>query len=58
MSPKELLYLDDALSHEQAMQQRCGELANMVQDKELKTFVRQLASRHQKNFGDLFGLLN
>ena len=58
MSPKELLYLDDALSHEQAIQQRCCELAKMVQDRELKAFVQQLASRHQKNFGDLFGLLN
>lgn len=57
MSPKELLYMEDALSHEQMMQQKCTDLVNRLQDQELKTFVQQLASRHQKNFGELFGLL-
>lgn len=57
MSPKELLYMEDALSHEQMMQKKCTDLANMLQDQELKTFVTQLASRHQQTFGELYGLL-
>lgn len=57
MSPKELLYMEDALSHEQMMHQKCTDLANRLQDQELKTFVLQLANRHQQHFGDLYGLL-
>ena len=57
MSPKELLYMEDALSHEQMMQKKCITLAGMLQDQELKTFVTQLANRHQKGFGELYSLL-
>lgn len=57
MSPKELLYMEDALSHEQMMQKKCTDFANMLQDQELKTFVQQLANRHQQAFGELYGLL-
>ena len=57
MSPKELLYVEDALSHEQMLQKKYSKLSAMVQDPELKTFVSQLANRHQQGFGELYGLL-
>lgn len=57
MSPKELLYMEDALSHEQMLQKKCTSLAGMLQDQDLKTFVTQLAGRHQKGFGELYSLL-
>lgn len=58
MSQKELLYVQDALSHEQLMQTKCQDYCNQIQDKELKQFVQQLASRHQQNFGQFYQLLN
>ena len=39
MSPKELLYMEDALSHEQMMQKKCADLSAKLQDQELKSFV-------------------
>ena len=32
MSPKELLYVEDALGHEQYFQTKCKETANQIQD--------------------------
>ena len=41
MSPKELLYIEDALGHEKQMKDCCTDYANMLQDGELKNFVQQ-----------------
>ena len=57
MSQKELLYVEDALSHEQLMQEKCQSYANQIQDQELKSFVQQLATQHQRNFGQFYQLL-
>ena len=57
MSPKELLYMEDALSHEQMMQKKCADLSAKLQDQELKRFVMQLSNRHQQGFGQLYSLL-
>ena len=57
MSPKELLYMEDALSHEQMMQKKCTDLSAKLQDRELKSFVMQLSNRHQQGFGQLYSLL-
>ena len=32
MSPKELLYIEDALGHEQQMKKSCTDFANQLQD--------------------------
>ena len=58
MSPKELLYIEDALSHEREMQTVCSDLSKQLQDSDLKTFVEGLASRHSSCYTQFFSLLN
>ena len=43
MTPKELLYVQDALSHEQHMQLKCCNYAAQIKDPQLKAFVEQLS---------------
>lgn len=57
MTNKELLYVEDALGHEQYFQTRCGEVANQLQDAELKLCVQQMAQKHQQLFQSFYGLL-
>lgn len=58
MSPKELLYLEDALSHEQQLKKSCSDFANQIQDPELKSFLQTLSSRHQESFSRFLSVLN
>ena len=58
MSPKELLYIEDALEHELHMQNACRECTNSLQDPQLRTFVSQLESKHRRNYQKLFELLH
>lgn len=58
MSPKELLYITDALGHEKHMKTCCQSVAAQLQDIELKTFVEQMASRHGQAYDKLYSLLN
>ncbi len=58
MTPKELMYVEDALGHEKQMRQSCGDFACQLQDPELKTFVQQLSSRHQQTFDRFYSLIN
>ena len=58
MSPKELLYIEDALGHEKQMKDCCSDFASRLQDAELKNFVQDLCRKHQNNFDRLYGLLN
>lgn len=58
MTPKELIYLEDALGHEKQMKQSCCDFATQLQDMELKNFVQQLCNRHQKTFDGFYSLLN
>ena len=57
MTPKELLYVEDALGHEKFFQTKCQETANQLQDTELRNCVMQMAETHQKIFQNLYGLL-
>ncbi|MCR5142481.1 MAG: hypothetical protein K6C68_08135 [Ruminococcus sp.] len=57
MTNKELLYIEDALGHEQYFQQKCRETAQELQDEELKSFVSQLAENHKLMFGKFYSLL-
>ena len=50
MSPKELLYIDDALGHEQFLIAQCQEAEAALSDPKLKQRVRQLQSAHQQIF--------
>jgi hypothetical protein len=57
MSPKELQYVDDALSHEQFLKCLCENTAQRLSNADLKNFVTLLASEHQELFGKLFSTL-
>ena len=48
MSPKELMYIEDALSHEEFL---------ALTNPELKSYVNQLASQHQQLFQKLYQLV-
>lgn len=57
MSPKELLYLDDALGHEQFLIDQCGEAESALSDPQLKQCVRQLQNAHRQIFNQLMALV-
>lgn len=57
MSEKELLYLEDALQHEQFLKAQCTECAAKLQDPDLKNFVSGLAASHQELFKTLYNAL-
>ena len=57
MSPKELLYIEDALGHAKFMQTKCQETAQQVQDAELKNCVQQMATKHQDLFNQFYQLV-
>lgn len=57
MSPKELMYLEDALSHEQFLVNQCRQAAQALQNPELKQYANQLASQHQQLFQQLYQLV-
>ena len=57
MTDKELLYIEDALGHEQYFQQKCKETAQSLTDPELKTCVENLSTRHLTIFNRFYSLL-
>lgn len=57
MSPKELLYIDDALGHEKFFLTQCQEAAERLQDKDLQQVAQQLCSRHREIFGKFYHLV-
>jgi len=54
MSPKELLYLEDALNHERFLKTQCLEAMNSLQDPELRGYVQQMMNKHQQLFQSLY----
>ena len=57
MTPKELLYIEDALGHEKFFQTKCEQTASQLQDAELRECVVQMAEKHRQIFQNLYGLL-
>jgi len=57
MTSKELIYVEDALGHEQTMQKTCSDFAMQLQDPELKNFVQGLCTKHQDSFNNFYNLL-
>ncbi len=57
MTTKELLYVEDALGHEQYFQTQCCEIANQIQDSDLREFTLRLAQTHKDIFGNFYNLL-
>lgn len=57
MSPKELLYIEDALGHECHMRVSSQSLSQQLQDPQLQDFARDLTQRHRLNFDRMMDLL-
>ena len=57
MSPKELLYIEDALGHEQFLKTQCQDTANNLQDGELKNYVSQLVMKHDELFKQFYNVV-
>lgn len=57
MSPKELSYIEDALSHEKFLKTQCEDAAKNLQDQELKSMVQQYSQKHQQIFDSFYHLV-
>ena len=57
MSPKELLYIEDALNHEKFLKTQCQQAMSQLTDPELKGFVQQLMDKHKQIFNSLYQLV-
>ncbi len=57
MSPKELLYVEDALGHTNQIKTVCNDFKNQLGDTDLKNFVADIARRQQQTFDRFYGLL-
>ena len=57
MSPKELLYIEDALGHTKQIKTVCADLSSQLSDTQLSNFVQQLAQKQQQTFDRIYNLL-
>ncbi len=57
MSPKELLYIEDALGHTQQIKTVCTDFSNQLGDNELSNFVQDIARKQQQTFERFYNLL-
>jgi hypothetical protein len=57
MTEKELLYVEDALGHEQYFQTQCQDAAGRLQDAGLKQFTQELEQKHRNIFQSFYDLL-
>lgn len=57
MSPKELLYIEDALGHAQFLMNQCRTAAAQLTDPELKSHAQRLVDGNRKIFTQLFDLV-
>ena len=57
MTPKELLYIDDALAHAQFLNSQFQDAANSLQDAGLKKDVQNLANTTQQIYQKFYNLV-
>ena len=57
MTQKELLYVEDAIGHEQNVGQIVTETINLLEDKSLQTFLKSELKKHQATLARLTNLL-
>ena len=57
MTTKELLYVDDALSHAQLLATQFRNAADQLQDNSLRTQVQQMAQRHRQVYQQFYNLV-
>ncbi len=58
MTGKELLYVEDALGHEEYFQTRCDEIAAQISDSDLRETTEKMKRQHQQIFSSFINLLN
>lgn len=54
MSPKELLYTDDALGRIQLLRQKCGEYESMITNEQLRGLVTRINNEQCDLFNKFF----
>ena len=54
MTPKELLYIEDALSHGEYIRTQCNDCATKLQDPSLKNFATQLCQQNKDLFNKFY----
>lgn len=57
MTSKELLYVEDALGHEQFMQKCSQESSTQIQDPDLANYLKELNQTHTQLFNKFLNLL-
>ena len=57
MSPKELLYIEDALGHEKFLKSQCQQAVANLTDPDLKNFVNQMLQKHNEIFNRFYQLV-
>ena len=57
MSQKELLYVEDAIGHENIIISMCNEALNTLEDKNLITFMQKEIKNHNTTYDKLLSLL-
>ena len=57
MSPKELLYIEDALGHEKFLISQCQQAAQALTDPVLKDCAMRMKSAHQDLFNQFYQLV-
>ena len=57
MSPKELLYIEDALGHARYLSTQCRDAVQQLTDPALRSQAEQLASSNQALFNRFFNLV-
>ena len=57
MSPKELLYIEDALGHTHFLMTQCRTAASQLTDPALRSEDQRLVAAHQKLFARLYNLV-
>ncbi len=57
MTPKELLYIEDALGHTKFLMTQCNEAVSKLSDPALKQRVQQFVNGNQKLFDQFYNLV-
>ena len=57
MTTKELLYVDDALSHAKLLATQFENAAKQLQDASLRVQVQQMAERHRQVYQQFYNLV-
>ncbi len=57
MTNKELLYIEDALSHEKFMQSCACKTSKQLQDSMLSVYLEELEDKHKNLFNNFLNLL-